>query len=288
MKWIAQRRALLVWLAIATAVAVGAVAWIGRARSAGAAVGGPLVGPPPAPPAGDDLRLGTFNVDGGQGTDGKVDLARTARCLQRLDVIGLEEVHGGWGDPPDQARPLGDLLHLPHLYVPAERRWGRDWFGNAFFTDLPVHRWQRVVLPSTGLHAKRNFLLSNLDWHGRTLNVVTTHVDFKGNGDEQLADVTRAFLAQPLPAVLMGDLNHPASSPQIKALLATSGVEEAVGRVLDPVPGRVDWIFLRGLRTVDAGSVDLGASDHPAYWAEVRLRSPATTRSTTSTATGAR
>jgi hypothetical protein len=56
-------------------------------------------------------------------------------------------------------------------------------------------------------------------------------------------------------------------------LLATRGVEEAVNLILGPEPGRVDWIFLRGLTTVDAGRVDIGASDHPAYWAQVRLRS---------------
>ncbi len=228
----------------------------------------------------DSLRIGTFNIDGGEGTDGKVDLARTAKCLQRLDVIGLEEVHGFSGDPPNQAISLGGLLHLPYLYVPAERQWGHESFGNAFLTDLPVHRWRRVVIPSSPLHAKRNYLLSDLAWHGQTLHVVTTHVDFKGNGDEQLAIVIRTFLDQPTPAILMGDLNHPASSEQIKQLLATAGVEEAIGRVLEPIPGRVDWIFLRGLRTVDAGSVDLHASDHPAYWAEVRLIAGAATSPT--------
>ncbi len=261
---------------IVALIAVGGIAWAGRARSTGPAVGGGLVGPPATAPAGDDLMLGTFNIDGGQGTDEKVDLARTAKSLQHLDVIGMQEVHGDGGSPPDQARPLGELLHLPHLFVPAERRWDHDSFGNAFFADLPVTRWQRVVLPTTAFHAKRNYLLADLTWHGRPLHVIATHVDFKGNGDDQLARVFRAFLEQPTPAVLLGDLNHPASSPQIKALIATPGVEESIGRVIEPVPGRVDWIFVRGLHTVDAGKVDLGASDHPAYWAHVRGVAPAT------------
>jgi len=261
------------WVALLGLVVVAAagVAWFGRAIGTGPAEGTTLSGPPAVAPVGDTLRLGTFNIDGGQGTDDQVDLARTAKCLQRLDVIGLQEVHGFAADPPNQAITLGGLLHLPYLYVPAERRWGHESFGNAFFTDLPVHHWQRVVVPSAPFHAKRNYLLAELEWQGQPLHVLTTHVDFKGNGDEQLAMLINAFVSQPTPAILMGDLNHPASSEQIKALMATPGVEEAVSRVLDPVEGRVDWIFLRGLHTVDAGSVNLGASDHPAYWAAVRL-----------------
>ena len=275
----ARRPRLLVPLAV-IAVAVGGFQWLGRATSAGPAEGTSLEGVLPPGPAGDRLRLATFNIDGGQGTDDRVDLGRTAKSLQRMDVIGMQEVHATGDGDDNQAAPLGVLLHLPYLYVPAERRWGHDSFGNAFFADLPVRRWERVVLPSTAWHAKRAYLLATLDWHGRTLSVITTHADFKGNGDEQLAIVAAAFLALPEPAVLMGDLNHPASSPQIEQLIATPGVEECYGRVpeLDPVPGRVDWIFVRGLRTVDAGSVNLHASDHPAYWAEVRLPVPPATR----------
>ncbi len=265
----------VVTLLLLAASTAAAVEWGGRAVSAGPAEGSTLAGPATRP-AGDTLGLGTFNIDGGQGTDEHVDLARTAQSLQRLDVIGMQEVHATGDGNDNQADALSDLLHLPYVYVPAERRWGHDSFGNAFFADLPVTRWRRVVVPSAVFHAKRNYLLADLTWQGRPLHVITTHVDFKANGDDQLGLVIAAFLAQPTPAVLMGDLNHPASSPQIQQLLKTPGVEEAVGRVLEPVPGRVDWIFLRGLHTVDAGSVDLHASDHPAYWAQVRLATPAT------------
>lgn len=275
------RRRRLVWIAIVLIIAGAAYGWAGRATPVGPAEGTALIDPPATQPAyrHSTLRLGTFNIDGGQGLDGKVDLGRTTKCLQRLDAIGLEEVHGFAGDPPNQAVELGRLLKMPYLYVPAEQRWGHDSFGNAFLSDLPVHHWQRVVIPSSPMHARRNYLLTELKWHGRPLHVITTHVDFKGNGDDQLRTVIDAFLAQPTPAVLMGDLNHPASDEQIKKLIATPDVEEAVGQVLEPVKGRVDWIFLRGLHTVDAGSVDLKASDHPAYWAEVRDATPTTTTS---------
>jgi endonuclease/exonuclease/phosphatase family metal-dependent hydrolase len=70
----------------------------------------------------------------------------------------------------------------------------------------------------------------------------------------------------------MGDLNHPAADEQIKKLHSAPGVEEAISSILETKPSRVDWIFLKGLKTIDAGEVDFGASDHPAYWAEIQLK----------------
>jgi endonuclease/exonuclease/phosphatase family metal-dependent hydrolase len=161
---------------------------------------------------------------------------------------------------------------MPCLYVPAERQWGRETFGNAVFSDLPITQWQRVALPSEPFRAKRNYLLTDAVWNGKPIHFVTTHTDWKSGGEEQFSIVRDVFLHLPEPAILMGDLNTPQSNPLISDLQKTPGVEEAVGQVLDKIPGRVDWIFLRGLKTVDAGEVDLKASDHPAYWAQVRLK----------------
>ena len=45
---------------------------------------------------------------------------------------------------------------------------------------------------------------------------------------------------------------------------------DAVGQKLGPAPRRESIvIFVRGLRVLDAGLRDDGASDHPLAWAEV-------------------
>lgn len=275
----ARRRVRVAVIGVVAAVlAVGG--WVATwSTSAGPAAGAALSGPATRP-VGPTLRVATFNIDGGEGLDGRVDLGRTAKTLQRVDVASLQEVHGFGGDvPTNQAEALGGLLKLPFLFAPAERHWGHDSFGNGLLCDLPVTRWERVVLPSAAAHAKRCYLLATADWHGRPLSILATHVDFKAGGDEQLRIVIGRFLSLPTPAILMGDLNHPATAPQIVALLRTPGVAEAVSAELEPVPGRVDWIFLRGLRPLDAGPADIQASDHPAYWAEVALADrPLTTR----------
>ena len=240
----------------------------------GPAEGSTFEGVPATRPSGSRyLMLGTFNIDSGQGLDGKTDLARTASCMQKLDFIGMNEVHGFlWGQPKNQAIELSQYLELPYLYVPVEKRWGQETFGNAVFSNLPITHWQRIVLPSKPGMSLRNYLLTDATWHGKTLHILTTHTDWKEGGTEQFQIVRDVFLKLPEPAILMGDLNSPASSPLIQQLKQTPGVEEAIDQILEKIPGRVDWIFLRGLRTHDAGQVDAKASDHPAYWASVELK----------------
>lgn len=220
-----------------------------------------------------DLRLGTFNIDGGHGTDGKLDLARTARCMQRLDFVGMEEVHGFlFTHDPNEAVTLSHLLKLKYLWAPSERQWWHYSFGNADFTDLPVITWSRIPLPSHWNRALRNYVLTVVRWNGLPVHIITTHTDWKTGGTEQLRLVINQFMQQPQPAVLMGDLNTPEHDPQIQKLMHTPGVVEAVQKILGPTyPGRVDYIFLRGLRAVDAGEVNIGASDHPAFWAAANL-----------------
>lgn len=244
-----------------------------RVVSTGDAQGTAFFGIPATQPTSPYLRVGTFNIDGGQGLDGVVDLARTARCMQKLDFIGMNEVHGFiFEQPPNQAEALSPLLHLPGLWVPAEKRWGHDTFGNAVFSDLPIVHWQRVVLPSEPFRAKRNYLLTEALWRGKPIHFLTTHTDWKSGGVEQFRIVRDLFLSLPTPAILTGDLNTPPSDPLIADLKNRPGVEEAVSQILEQIPQRVDWIFIRGLTTVDAGQVDLKASDHPAYWASVKLK----------------
>jgi endonuclease/exonuclease/phosphatase family metal-dependent hydrolase len=261
--------------ALALLLLAGVVFAIGdHPVSTGPAEGTHFNGAPATRAAGSRfLRLATFNIDSGQGLDGKVDLARTASCMQRIDFIGMNEVHGFlWGEPKNQAETLSNLLHLPYLYVPVEKRWGHETFGNAVFSDLPITHWQRIVLPSKPFKARRNYLLTDVLWHGKTVHILTTHTDWKDGGVEQFEIVRDVFLNLPTPAVLMGDLNNPPSSPLIQQLKQTPGVEEAIDTIMDKIPGRVDWIFLRGLHTDDAAPVELKASDHPAYWASVGLK----------------
>ena len=219
------------------------------------------------------LRVGTFNIRGGKGLDGRRDLRRTAECLRSLDLVGLNEVHGEapW-QPQDQAEQLGVKLGRAWLFAPTERRWWRDSFGNGVLASVPVTHWQAIPLPRQGSGGFRNVLLLKTPYRGRTIHIAITHVDQKDDREAQLRAVIELFLSLAEPAILMGDLNSNADDPQIQRLLTAEGVEDplahfaAAGR-----PKRVEWILTRGLHTTDAGRVATAASDHPCVWAALTL-----------------
>jgi hypothetical protein len=55
-------------------------------------------------------------------------------------------------------------------------------------------------------------------------------------------------------------------------------VIDAIGQKFGScAPPRIDFVFVRGLRVLDAGLRDDGASDHPLAWAEVTTKQAAGT-----------
>jgi endonuclease/exonuclease/phosphatase family metal-dependent hydrolase len=220
--------------------------------------------------------LGTYNIHGGKGTDGKRDLARIADMLRGVDFAGLNEVHGpALYEKEDQAAELGRLLKLEHLFAPTEERWWHLKFGNGYVTKLPVEHWQVVPLARTHGKSYRNYV--HVKAHapnGEALNIVVAHIDRSDNRErrEQLRVVANQFLALEPPAVLMGDLNSDASENEIVRLRGVPGVVDAIAqKYFLKAPRHIDWIFVRGCEVIDAGITATGPSDHPHVWADVRL-----------------
>jgi len=220
------------------------------------------------------IRIGTFNIHGCKGIDGRLDPDRVARDLAGLDFVGLNEVRGKGFGGENQAEILGRHVEMGWLFAPAEFQWyGRKQFGNAILTRLPVTRWLRVPLPRNHDYSFRNMLLADVRHRGCTIRVLVAHVNQRDPRERriQLDCVLGMFLALDEPAVLVGDLNTGRDDPAIKAALATPGVVNPVDQVLSEEPDMIDWILVRGLRGVDAGVLDSGASDHPLVWVELEV-----------------
>ncbi|HEY5314859.1 MAG TPA: endonuclease/exonuclease/phosphatase family protein, partial [Pirellulales bacterium] len=226
-----------------------------------------------APESADRIRLGTYNIHSGRGLDGRLDLARTAANLKRLDFVGLNEVRGrGWLGRPDQAEQLGQLLAADWLFAPTEWRWWHDDFGNGAISRLPVLSWQRIPLPHRTSNGCRNAVLVRADAAGQPLNLLVTHVEDTDPraAASQLRAVVDLFLALQPPAVLLGDLNAVRGEAQLRRLLDTPGVADPLARLPQP-DRRIDWIITRGLECTDCGLEPRGASDHPHFWVECKL-----------------
>jgi len=224
--------------------------------------------------SGPSFRIGTFNIHGGRGTDGRRDLSRIARCLTDLDLVALQEVHGSlMGHHRSQVALLGREINRAWLFAPTERRWWHDHFGNGLLTRVALTGHQCIPLAGTRGDSFRNALLAVFRYRDRRVKVLLTHIDRHEDRQSQLEAVIGLFLSLQEPAVLLGDLNTPAPDPRLQALLATPGVRNVLEEILkDRLPeGNIDWIFTRGLEPITAGWVPPEASDHPLVWAELSI-----------------
>lgn len=228
-----------------------------------------------AGPPRDSFRVGTFNIHGCTGADGRRDVDRVADCLKDLDFVALNEVHGPrlW-ERDDQAALLGRRLGVRWLFAPATRDWQHIDFGNGLLTSLSLESWQRIPLAAGNGRGYRNAVLVRLRQRQQTISALLTHIARSDDlaRRQQLRQAIDIYLALPVPAIFLGDLNSEAAEPEIRRLLAAPGVVDAVGQKLGAkAPPRIDFIFVRGLRVLDAGLRDEGASDHPLAWAEVTV-----------------
>lgn len=103
------------------------------------------------------MRLVSFNIQYGFGTDGRYDLARIASAVQDADIVCLQEVERNWSrtNMDDQPALIADLLPAHHwVYGPAfdmnasEVIAGRvvnrrRQFGTMILSRLPL-QWSRL------------------------------------------------------------------------------------------------------------------------------------------------
>ena len=258
------------------AAIAGSVVGVGAIRTpAGQAQGTTLNGAALAPATRPSiLRVASFNIHSCMSESGRLNPDLTAQTLQGFDLAGLMEVRGSLTSTP-QAQLLGDMLHQPWLFAPTERRFWHDDFGNAVLTHLPVTSWERLPLPSIGESGSRNLLIARLA--EPAITVLITHIARHNDQDLQLKTIAEVFLRQTTPVILMGDLNATSDNPVLKDLLANPTVGNPLDQFMPELRGKhIDWILTRGLTLRDAGTRELGASDHPLIWAELQIPSSTT------------
>ena len=171
---------------------------------------GPMPSPMSSPVQDLVLRLATWNIHAGVGTDGSYRPERIAGVLCELEghVVALQEVEHRPAGGEDMLDYLAAESALTGIAGPTLLKEGRH-YGNALLSGLPVLAVNRVDL-SLDRREPRGALDVLLDWRGRRLQVVATHLGLRPF--ERRRQV-RALLAlfeerQADVAVLMGDLNE--------------------------------------------------------------------------------
>ena len=233
------------------------------------------------------LRVMTYNIHHAEGLDGKVDLDRIAAVIRAADadVVCLQEVDR---DLPrtqhlDFPRLLGEKLGMTVVFDPNYQFDGGD-YGNATLTRIAVTSFENLKLPAPQGIEPRGCLRTTVRLGTHTVDILNAHL---GLDEKQRQEQASAILKslRDVPTVLAGDMNEPATSPGVSALLTRlrDTAEKNAARKSGPSPAekttpKIDFIFVsKDVEVLSCrvlATPETAASDHLPYVAEVSVRTP--------------
>lgn len=255
-------------------------------------------GGPAAPPAGgsedapangsepdDPVRVMTYNLHSGFGTDGTQDLEAIAESIERsgAQIVAVQEISRGWllNGSTDM---VGWLQRRLGMYVAFHATTRDPLWGNAIFSTRPITATERGLLPELDTTIRRGYLEATIDLGAdERIRVIDTHLHHTGD----LATIHQAQVAAILDAwdgreatVLLGDMNARPGWPEIVQITTAGFVDtwqEAgtgpglTANAVDP-EHRIDWIFhTPDLVAPNAEVIRSQASDHFGVVATISL-----------------
>ena len=162
------------------------------------------------------LRVLSWNIQFGQGTDGITNYDRIATWLARMnpDIIALCEM------PPDQIPTLVNLL---------TQKSGRTWYSH-FVPKAPginegnliLSRYNFVSVNAKFLSYQRSIAQVTIDVGGRNVNFFATHLDHTSSALRltEAAEIVQWTSGFATPRIVCGDMNAGNDAPEVLALLA--------------------------------------------------------------------
>lgn len=240
---------------------------------------GCAIKPSPAPPPPTVFRVISFNIHHGEGMDRRVDLERIAAIIRAegADLIALQEVDRGTARTArrDLTAELAALTGMTGIFSNNFHYQGGE-YGNAILSRFPVHYWTNLHYRMLRPGEQRGLLLAELDVQGRRLLFLNTHIDYRPDDSERLANVEEiaaAVAAHPgLPVVLAGDFNDLPGSrvwrrlrEQFHDAWELAGEGDGFTYPADSPRRRIDYVWFaptNALRPRRAWVPETQASDH--------------------------
>jgi endonuclease/exonuclease/phosphatase family metal-dependent hydrolase len=238
-----------------------------------------LAGADHAVPVSRTLRVLTYNIHHGEGTDGIVDLSRLAQIVKSVqpDLVALQEVD----QRTERAGGVDQLHALAHLTgMRAQFGKAMDYSGGSYGVAV-LSRWPFVetrndALPAFPDREPRTALtaLVRVDKAWPLLQFTSTHLD---QGRDEANRLAQAAHLNALPgpegaqAILAGDINSRPDSEVMKVLETQWTNATTADPSLSPAPDgrprfRGDYVLMRPTRcwrTIESKVLDdRVASDH--------------------------
>lgn len=228
------------------------------------------------------IRVLSYNIHHGEGTDGKFDLPRIAEVIKatNADIVALQEVDERTkrASGVDQAAELGKLTKMHHVFGKAMNYSGGA-YGEAILSRWIFEKTRNHELPFTKGNEPRSAISATIRINetGPLFLFVGTHLDHLPKNTDRLAQARKLnelFVSDTaLPTILVGDLNAEPKDEEIKLLrekwesaAETPGMKAAPTYPSDKPRIQIDHILFRPAkhwRVIEVKVIDEKvASDH--------------------------
>ncbi|MBA4148220.1 MAG: endonuclease/exonuclease/phosphatase family protein [Verrucomicrobia bacterium] len=241
-------------------------------------------------PAPQTIRVMTYNLHHGRGLDGKVDIARQAEVIkqERADIVALQEMDRVV-ERSGRVDQIGELARLTgmNFFWDKNINFQGGEYGNGLLSRFPILQQTNTHYKMIHPNEQRGLMQVVLDVNGRKLLVMNTHIDYRGDIDEErLMNVKEikeaADRARDIPLIIMGDFNddpwtrtHQRMRQEFVDVWELLG--EGIGYTYDGPDRskRLDYIYIRpseALQPVRIWVTESTASDHRPVTAEFILK----------------
>jgi endonuclease/exonuclease/phosphatase family metal-dependent hydrolase len=214
--------------------------------------------------------------------------------LARPDILLLQEVEGQSEECRKMVQNLADVLGLTYVHMADSPPQGANGDGLVTLSRFPLKNTGIIPLKQFNLvfHSRRRIaLFQTVETPLGEVLLFNLHLDTRINPEkrlEQLSTVLEASRSETRPVIIGGDFNtgdyrwliHVMPIPNgrqtgaVIERMAESGFETPfrnMGPTHDSLGMRLDWIFLRWLKSFGAGIEEIDFSDHHAVWTEIGL-----------------
>lgn len=230
-----------------------------------------------------ELELLTYNIHHGVGIDGRLNLDRIARVIDKSDaeIIGLNEVDMGRRRSgfKNQTAYLAEKLNMNYAYGPGKNGFPGS-YGNAVLTKYPIISTENIALPHSNRDTKesRSLLKTEIEIsENRSIYILLTHLSLDRNErEEQFRWINNYIKNLKTPCILMGDFN--AGLLELKNYLdedkrslrpLLSGVKTYPAS--NPISG-IDLYFSDNrIQSIEGYTIKTNASDHLPVYLKLRV-----------------
>jgi endonuclease/exonuclease/phosphatase family metal-dependent hydrolase len=219
------------------------------------------------------IRVMTYNIHHGEGTDKKLDLERIAAIIaaEHPDVVCLQEIDRNLPRTGKQDFPaiLSRQLGMQGVFEPNYRFDGGE-YGNMTLTRLPILSHENIAMPNPKGAEPRGVLRTTIELNGQAVDVLNAHLGL--DAEERKAQASEIVTRlRDMPTILAGDMNETNIQPAIQILL-----QRLTERPVD-ADNLIDHIFVNKFISVASSAIVLNdatsvASDHRPITADVELR----------------